>query len=257
MSDETGDGLDGPEAGAAKRGARSRWRVLAAAGATLVVLAALTVLALTAGSDGSPGSAQEPGRAGTESPEATTTPTIAGPTPPEVAPALTLGRADAPVTIVEFGDYQCPNCGKFARDIKPRLIREYVETGTVRLVWRDFPYFGEQSVHAAVAARAAGRQGKFWAYHDALYANQAPPRSGRLTSERLRGLARDLGLDMARFDADRRDPKLRKAVQRDFAFGQGLGLPGTPAFLIGGLPLFGAQPYAEFERAIERARADQ
>ncbi|MQA88012.1 MAG: thioredoxin domain-containing protein [Streptosporangiales bacterium] len=191
--DNTGhgrDGLDEPEARTEERGTRSRWRVLAGAGAALVVLAVLAVLALTGGPDGSTRSAGEPtGRAAGKLPTATSTPTVAGPTPPAVFSALTLGRDDAPVTIVEFGDYQCPNCGQFAREIKPRLVREYVDKGVVRLMWRDFPFYGEQSVDAAVAARAAGRQGEFWAYHDALYANQAPPRSGKLTSDHLRGLA--------------------------------------------------------------------
>jgi protein-disulfide isomerase len=79
---------------------------------------------------------------------------ITGPTPPPMDPALTLGGQTSPVTIVEFGDYQCTSCGAFARDTEPALIRKYVDTGVVRLVWRDFPWVDAQSVRAAVAARA-------------------------------------------------------------------------------------------------------
>jgi protein-disulfide isomerase len=162
-----------------------------------------------------------------------------------------LGRADAPVTFVEFADYQCPYCGEFARTTEPTLVTEYVNTGKLRIVWRDFPYYGDQSVEAAIAARAAGEQGKFWPFHDALYARQPPPRSGTLTAAYLDGLARGLGLDVKRFDAARADPRLRDAVETDFGFGQQLGVPGTPAFLINGAPdIFGAQPLAVFEQAI-------
>lgn len=177
-----------------------------------------------------------------------------GPAPPPVNPALILGRPDAPVTIVEFGDYQCPNCGAFARDTEPVLVRRYVDTGVARLVWRDFPWIDAQSVGAAVAARAAGMQGKFWAYHDYLFAHQFPEHSGLLTSRYLRSVAQRLGLNMALFDRDVADPALAAAARADNGFAEYLGLPGTPAFLIGGRLFFGAQPLPAFEAAIVRAR---
>ncbi len=183
---------------------------------------------------------------------------ITGPTPPPIAAALTLGRADAPVAMVEFGDYQSTSCGAFARDTEPVLIRRYVDTGVVRLPWRDFPWVGAQSVRAAVAARAAGVQGKFWAYHDYLFAHQFPDEhSGLVTGAYLRSVARRLGLNMTLFNRDLTNPALTAAVRADDAFGQQLGVPGTPAFLIGGRPFFGAQPLPAFEAAITQARRGQ
>lgn len=181
-----------------------------------------------------------------------------GPAAPPAAPALMLGRAGAPVTIVEFGDYQCTNCGQFARGTEPALIHTYVNTGVARLIWRDFPWIDQQSVAAAVAARAAGLQGKFWPYHDYLFAHQFPSeRSGLLTSAYLRSVARRLGLNMPEFNRDLASPALTTAVHADDTFGQQLGVPGTPAFLINGKPFFGAQPLAAFEAAIAAARRGQ
>ena len=78
----------------------------------------------------------------------------------------TLGDEDAPVTMVEYSDFQCPYCGRFARETKPALLREQVEEGVLRIEWRNFPLFGEESERAALAAWAAGQQGKFWEFHD-------------------------------------------------------------------------------------------
>src|SRR5258707_7883260 len=105
---------------------------------------------------------------------------VTGPTPPPLAAALTLGRPNAPVTIVEFGDYQCTNCGVFARDTEPSLIRKYVNTGVVRLLWRGLPPGGAPSVRAPVAAPAPGQQGEVWADHDHPVAHQFSHRARRL-----------------------------------------------------------------------------
>ena len=157
--------------------------------------------------------------------------------------------------MVEFGDYQRTSCGAFARDTEPALIRRYVDTGVVRLVWRDFPWVDAQSVSAAVGARAAGLQGKFWAYHDYLSAHQFPDEhSGLVTGGYLRSVTRRLVLNMTMFNRDVTGPALAAAVRADDAFGQQLGVPGTPAFLIGGRPFFGAQPLPAFEAAIAQSR---
>ncbi|GAA3724846.1 protein-disulfide isomerase [Spinactinospora alkalitolerans] len=178
-------------------------------------------------------------------------PVVAGPRPPAVAPALMRGSRDAPVTMVVFGDYRCPYCAAFARDQQPELVREYVETGRLRLAWRDYPYRGEVSEQAAVAARAAARQDAFWEYGDALYADPDAWTSG--TGEEFTRIAADLGLDTDRFREDVDDPELRSAVEDDMDFALGLGVPGTPAFLINGEAFFGAQPIEEFEERIEAA----
>ncbi|MBB6551074.1 DsbA family protein [Nonomuraea rubra] len=266
---------------------RSRARVLAAAAAAAVALGVLAVAALDrpgSGSGAGPVAVTEPAGAtqpdvtepaeatqpditepagatqAAEPPEETVQetsgetarpiPTWEGPTVPPIDTALSRGASSAPVTIVEFGDFKCVNCGRFAREIEPELRRRYIDTGVVRLFWRDFPAQGRDSMRAAIAGRAAARQGRFWAFHDAVYADQ----SGGLGEQRLRSLAARLGLDLAAFDADRRDPALREAVERDFAFGAQLGMAGTPAFLINGSYFFGAQPLSAFVKQIEQAR---
>jgi protein-disulfide isomerase len=165
-----------------------------------------------------------------------------------------LGPADAPVVMIAYSDFQCPFCGKFARDTEPVLVHKYVDTGVLRIEWRDFPYLGPESKLAAHAARAAAAQGKFWAFHDALYAHQRPPNSGRLTTSYLRSVAARTGLDVDRFGRDMRGPLAAKLVQHDFNEGLSAGVTGTPSFLVNGRPLIGAMPLADFERAIEQAQ---
>lgn len=165
----------------------------------------------------------------------------------------TRGDESAPVVMIEYGDFQCPNCGKFARDIEPELVKKYVETGTVRMEWRDFPYLGQESVNAALAARAAQEQGKFWEYHDLLYKNQGAQNSGTFTDEKLIALARELGLDAERFEESFTGGKYESVVGKDFEEGTRKGIPGTPTFFINGKPLAGAQPPEAFEEAIDEA----
>ncbi|MEU6038298.1 thioredoxin domain-containing protein [Actinomadura sp. NPDC047616] len=257
----TDDERDGRRGGPLARLFGGRSRPAVAVAAAIVVLGVMAFAALTR--DGDRTSDRADGQAGipeveapsSPSPNPTPTVTWAGPTPPPADPALFKGSDNAPVTIVEFGDFQCPKCGTFARRTKPELTRRYIDTGVVRLIWRDFPTFGKESMRAAVASRAAARQGRFWQFHDALYARQPRMNSGEIDDAFLRDVARRAGLDLARFDADRRDKKVRGAVEDDFAFGQRLGVPGTPAFLINGEPFFGAQPLSAFEQAIQKARA--
>ena len=168
---------------------------------------------------------------------------------------MARGKADAPVVLISYSEFQCPFCGRFARDTEPALISKYVDAGVLRIEWRDFPYLGDESTTAAVAGRAAAAQGRFWQFHDALYADQQPPNSGKLTTAFLTEVARTAGLDTARFSKDLLDTRLRDSVEKDFAEGQRIGITGTPAFLINGTPIMGAQPTEVFERAIEQARA--
>lgn len=166
---------------------------------------------------------------------------------------LALGAVDAPVVMIEWADFQCPFCGRFARETKPELVEQYVDSGVLRIEWRDFPYLGEQSQDAALAGRAAAEQGKFWEFHDALYALEVPPNSGQLTREKLVEIAGQVGLDTAAFTAALDDSALAEAVQADFTEGQMLGITGTPTFLIGDQPVVGAQPLEVFQQAIEAA----
>lgn len=163
-----------------------------------------------------------------------------------------IGALDAPVVIVEYGDFRCPFCGLFARDSMPVILEKYVDTGLVRFEWRDAPFFGEESYVAAVAARAAGRQGKYWEYHTELYA-RAPER-GRLdiTPAVLQDIAETVGItDIGKFAADINDEAVGAGVQRDFQEAVSLGINSVPIFIVNGNPLIGAQPLEVFEQVIE------
>lgn len=167
------------------------------------------------------------------------------------------GKVDAPVVLIEYADFQCPFCGKFARETEPRLIREYVDKGLLRIEWRDLPYLGAESETAALAARAAAAQGRFWEFHDALYAKERRVNSGSLDDAALREVATRVGLDVARFDADRASAAAREAVSRDKQEAVSMGITGTPAFIVGGTPVVGAQPYERFKQIIDEALADR
>jgi protein-disulfide isomerase len=136
--------------------------------------------------------------------------------------------------------------------VEPKLYREYVEDGTLRIEWRDFPYRGQESVNAAVAARAAQAQGRFWEYHDLLYENQ----SSGFSDENLTSFAREAGLDMRRFEEDYESARYAGAVQADFREGQSIGVNGTPTFIINDQVLVGLQPIGVFENVIEEARRE-
>ena len=129
---------------------------------------------------------------------------------------------------------------------------KYVEDGTLRLEWRDFPYLGQESVNAALAARAAQDQGKFWEYHDLLYENQ----SGGFSDERLIELAREVGLEVEKFEEDLASGRFERAVAEDFQEGQRIGITGTPTFVINGSALAGLQPQGVYENAIEQAKEE-
>jgi protein-disulfide isomerase len=137
--------------------------------------------------------------------------------------------------------------------VEPKLVDKYVEDGTLRLEWRDFPYLGQESVNAALAARAAQDQGKFWEYHDLLYENQP----GGFSDERLIELARETGLDVERFEEDLASGRFEQAVAEDFQEGQQMGVTGTPTFVINGRVLAGLQPLEVYEDAIEQEEAER
>jgi protein-disulfide isomerase len=181
-----------------------------------------------------------------------------GPTPVAIAPsetALILGDPDAPVTIVEYSDYQCPFCAQYTSETWPRLKAEFVDTGRVRYVFKDFPLTNihPQAPKAHEAARCAGEQGAYWAMHDRLFAGQAEWVGDPNHVGVLKGYATDLGLDATAFDACLAGGRWAESVKADLTEGVGLGVRGTPSFFIDGYPLVGAQPYETFQYAIELA----
>ncbi|MGN0097386.1 MAG: DsbA family protein [Corynebacterium sp.] len=165
---------------------------------------------------------------------------------------LAVGDVDAPVVLIEYSDYRCPFCGVFSRETMPKLQEKYIDTGKVRFEWRDFPVFGPESVEGAVAARAAGEQGLYWEYHDALYRDA--PTNGHLDIDRQKILAwaEDVGVpDMEKFEADLDDPELQSLVDQDAEEASRLGTTGTPTFFIGKTPMVGAQPADVFDQYID------
>jgi len=137
-------------------------------------------------------------------------------------------------------------------------MERFVENGTLRIEWRDFPYLGPESTTAARAGRAAAAQDRFWEFHDAMYEDQPPPNSGKITEDYLVDVAERVGLDVEEFRRDMSSKESARAVQRDFQEGQSIGVTGTPAFLVNGQPVMGAQPTDVFveliEQSAERAR---
>ena len=140
--------------------------------------------------------------------------------------------------------------------MEPKLVEKYVEAGTLRLEWRDFPYQGQESMNAALAARAAQAQGRVWEYHDLLYHNQSSGNSGGYSTENLVELAREAGLDVEKFEEDLKSGRYEGVVQADFREAQQRGVSGTPTFVINGTVIVGLQPVEVFERTIERAKRE-
>jgi protein-disulfide isomerase len=160
-------------------------------------------------------------------------------------PARVKGNPNAPVTIVEFSDFECPFC-KAAEPTVKHIMEKY--EGKVRLAYRDLPIRGSHphADAAAEAARCAGDQGKFWDYHDRLFTEQA-----KLDPPSLKEHARSVGLDAAQFDACVESRKFKSKVQEDSDQAFEAGISGTPGFFINGILLNGAQPSAAFEKVIE------
>ncbi|MEV0526662.1 DsbA family protein [Streptomyces sp. NPDC050439] len=166
--------------------------------------------------------------------------------------ALAQGRKDAPVVLIEYADFKCGYCGKFARDTEPGLVKKYVEDGTLRIEWRNFPIFGADSESAARGAWAAGQQGRFWQFHAAAYAEDAKEKG--FGGERLKELAKEAGVkDIGRFTDDAGSAAAKAAVKKDQEEAYGLGATSTPSFLVNGRPISGAQPDEVFDQAIEQA----
>jgi protein-disulfide isomerase len=171
------------------------------------------------------------------------------------APFNELGSVDAPVLIIEFSDLQCSFCARHASQTFPELRRNYIDTGKLRYTVRDLPLpMHRHALPAAVAARCAGEQGKFWEMRQAIYLAR-----GRLDQEPYAGMAGELGLDVERFEACRRDGRQLANVRADAALAAGEGIASTPAFVIGrivgdefhGETIVGAKPYAVFAAKIE------
>jgi protein-disulfide isomerase len=180
-----------------------------------------------------------------------------------VAPAAAVaddprskGAADAPLTIVEYSDYQCPYCARWVEQTYPTILQEYIDAGKARLLFRDFPLsFHQNADNAAVAARCAAEQGVYWEMHDRLFANQAQWSELADPSAIFGGYAEQLGIDPALFGECLSSGNFDQAIAEDTNAGIAAGVSGTPSFVINGQLLVGAQPVQQFRAALETVLA--
>lgn len=166
-----------------------------------------------------------------------------------IAGAPIWGPKDAPVTIIEFSDYECAFCRKWAAEIWPQIKEAY--PNQVRLIYKDFPLYQSHpnASPAAAAARCADDQGKYWLFHDRLFAATA------LSAQLFENIATSLGMDMAQWKQCLSANTYKAAIEADYQYGAQLGITGTPTFFINGLPLVGAQPFSVFKKAIDQELA--
>ncbi|MGI0075546.1 MAG: DsbA family protein, partial [Nitrosotalea sp.] len=169
-----------------------------------------------------------------------------------------LGSSSAPVTIVEFGDYQCPECDAWFKNVEPTIKANYIDTNKAKLYFVDFTFIGPDSPGAAQAAYCAGDQGKYWQYHDYLYTNQGAIQNGWASSNNLKSYATTLGLDGNQFNACLDSGKYANAVSHNKDMGSSKGVQGTPTFFIIGstgamTEIVGPQPASVFAATIDQA----
>lgn len=172
-----------------------------------------------------------------------------------------IGDPNAPVKIVEYSDFQCPFCKRFADETEHPIIDDYIRAGKVYFTYRTMGNFvsdniqqgGTESRNSAMAAYCAADQGRFWDYKDSLFANWKGEDVGSYTQKRLITMAESIGLNVDDFSQCLKSDKYRDQVEQDEADGRAAGVTGTPAFLINGELLTGAQPYETFRQAIEAA----
>ncbi len=222
----------------------------------ILAVAVALIAVLIATRDG--GEATDPAQPGAtnapdgvvDSAEEPTEPTRVNTERREADDALAIGEVDAPVALVMYSDFQCPFCALWTTETLPELMG-YVEDGDLRVEWRDIDIFGPESNRAAIAAYAAGQQGEYLAFHEALFEGGEAPSASQLTDEGLADLAESLGLDMDTYEADLVDEETTSAVQRNIDEAAQLGAFSTPSFLINGLPVVGAQPAEVFIQAID------
>lgn len=196
-------------------------------------------------------------------------PTAAAAAPQEMAQVkITIdddpmkGKADAPVTIVEFSDYQCPFCRRNYTQVFPEIEKEYIDSGKVRYVFRDYPLpFHQNAIPAAIAANCAGQQDKYWDMHNYLFSNQS-----NLNEEGYLKFAEDNKLDIAKYKACLSDEGQKKEIEKDMQDGQKYGVRGTPSFFVGktgtgkeltGVYIRGARPYTVFKTEIDKLLAEK
>ena len=167
-----------------------------------------------------------------------------------------LGNPNAPITLVEFGDYQCHYCHVFFESIEGKIMKNYIETGKVKMIFKDYNIIGKDSVKASQGAHCANDQGLFWEYHNILYSNWTGENNGWASGTNLANYAQDIGLEMNQWTDCMSQQKHSKTILDSNEDAKKLQLTGTPAFFVissdGQVSkLFGAQPFEVFERVFD------
>lgn len=219
--------------------------------ASIIQIIILVVIAFQLSSMGAIGGDAVVGKAVAPSPSA------AAPSPAAPSPSLDMeeliddddvkGSPNAPVTIVEWSDFECPFCARFYSQTLAQIDEEYIKTGKVKLVYRDFPLsFHQNAQKSAEAAECAGEQGKYWEMHDLLFEQGV---TGGVTQ--YKQFASQIGLNTAEFNTCLDSGAMAGEVQKDFNDGQRAGIQGTPGFVVNGQVVSGAQPFSVFKQIID------
>jgi protein-disulfide isomerase len=170
-----------------------------------------------------------------------------------IRPNNTQGDAKAPITVIEYSDFQCPFCKRFHDQVLSRIETDFVKTGKIKLSYKNFAFLGDESRWAAQAAECAADQNRFWDFHELLFTRQVGENVGTFTKDNLILLAKEIKVDNPAFETCLNQDKTLARVQADTNEGNKVGVRGTPSFLINGKLLVGAQPYEAFKAAIEEA----
>jgi protein-disulfide isomerase len=163
---------------------------------------------------------------------------------------LIIGRADAPITIIEYGDFQCPICKNFFEKTEPQLRKDYIDTGKAKIEFRIETHIGSESVLAGEAAFCANDQSKFVELHDALYRKQNGYQNGQFSVANLKKIAGELKLDQTKFDTCMDTRQYKTAVEASNTEAHAK-ISGTPTFFIGQQKIVGAQPYSIFKTILD------
>jgi protein-disulfide isomerase len=167
---------------------------------------------------------------------------------------VVLGDLNAPVTMIEYSDFQCPFCGRFYSQTENLIKENYIKDGKVKFVYRHFAFLGPESRAAAEAVECAKDQGKFWQYHDVLFdaeIKDGQEHNGNLNRDLFVSLAQNLGMNTADFAACVDSKKYADKVESDYAGAQSLGVRATPTVFINAQKVEGALPYAQFKVIID------
>ncbi|MDQ2683651.1 MAG: DsbA family protein [Chloroflexota bacterium] len=181
--------------------------------------------------------------------------TIAGPDASIPRDGMTLGSADAPIKLVEYGDYQCPACAIFADDAMDPLVADYIATGQVQFTFVPFSFLGEESNRAAEAAACAADQGKFWEMHENIYYNHEGENEGAYSDARLREIAGNVGMDLDAYDTCLREGTHEDSVTQFNQQATDAGITSTPTFKINGGDPFGYAGWDDFRARLDGALA--